>query len=389
MDCKSIISSNAYNSLGRKNSVRLEKGVIVIGINNKFFDNYTLMQIIGCINYAHKKFSFSNLPIKFEFSNMILIDKLTYTVFECICKSLIGDYGHKVSISFDFTHNIVTKGIGSSPLMLLSSDSKNVVQNNKKFLEKFDSEMYHLHYRKVLRYEEYNNQKLSQIYDDVFYFQKSFNANYRCIDKIAEVVVELIGNAFEHTKSDCLVDIDIAPKYSKSNSDDEFYGVNISVINFSDILLGDGIKEKMEDYDSLENKNDSRYLKVSEAYDFHKEYFSSNYDKTDFYIISAFQHMISGRKRNFTTGGTGLTLLIKSIEERADAHSCYVVSGNRMVALLPEYLGYDDNFWLGFNEFNDYFKHIPNKAIIGRSSFYFPGTAYNLNFVMKVDNTDE
>ncbi len=390
MDCNSLITRNMCSVPIVKNAVRLEKGVIVIFISNNYFNNYTLNQIIGCINYAHNKYSLLKMPIKFVFSNMVLIDKLTYTIFECICKSLIENYGHKVSISFDFNHNITTQGIKSSPLMLLSADSKKIAQNNIKFLEKFNSEVYHLHYRKVLKYEEYSGEKLSQIYDEVFYFQKSFNTNYNCIDKISEVVVELIGNAFEHTKSDCLVDIDIAPNYLRKGNDLEgkFCGINISVINFSDLLLGDGIKDKMEDY-ALTDDNDTRYSRVLEAFEYHQKHFSATYDETDFYNVSAFQHMISGRKKNYTTGGTGLTLLIKSIEERADAHSCYVLTGSRMVALLPEYLEYDDNYWLGFNEFNDYFTHIPNRAIIGRSVFFFPGTAYNLNFVMKVDDSDD
>lgn len=34
-------------------------------------------------------------------------------------------------------------------------------------------------------------------------------------EEIAEVVVELVGNAGEHSDSDCLVDLDVTKKYHK------------------------------------------------------------------------------------------------------------------------------------------------------------------------------
>ncbi|MBQ6718555.1 MAG: hypothetical protein IJN22_06625 [Clostridia bacterium] len=391
MDCKSIVTKNSFNLNNNiyKKHVKLENGAIYININDTEFNNSMISKIIKCINHAHKKYSFSRLPIYFVFQEAKLEDKLSYTIFECICKSLIENYGHKLNFCYNFEHNIITKGILSSPLLLLSCNDKKTNQKNQKFLEKFNFDIYRNHYRKVLKYDEYNSEKLSEIYDDVFNFQKSFNINYECIDKIAEVVVELICNAIEHSCSDCLLDIDLAPNYINNKTGERCCGINITVLNISDKLLGDGIKEKINNYNYMEDKSKQRYPKVKEAYDFHKKCFSEEYDEVDFYNISAFQHKISGRKDNYSTGGTGLTLLIKSIEERADSHTCYVITGDRIIALLPEYLTYDENNWLGFNDFNDYFKHIPSQEIINRSNFFFPGTAYNLNFVMKVNNDEQ
>jgi hypothetical protein len=228
---------------------------------------------------------------------------------------------------------------------------------------------------------------LCKIYDDVAYFQKSFNINYDCVEDISEVIVELIGNAIEHSKSDCLVDFDIATDY-QSVSGDSVCGINIAIISFSNILLGDGIKKKMEDFNSSEATND-RYAKVKVAKDNHCEYFDDGYDITDFYNISTFQHRISGSEKKMDSGGMGLTKLIKSIEDKATEHTCYVLSGDRIILFEPEYLEYNKDGWIGFNKNNDYFCSKPSNQVLQRSNFYMPGTAYNLNFVMRVNDDEQ
>ena len=76
------------------------------------------------------------------------------------------------------------------------------------------------------------------------------------------------------------------------------------------------------------------------------------------------------------------------MEERSDAYRCYVVSGKRAVNFYKELLEYNDDKWIGFNQENDYISKIPseideNNLVISESLMYMPGTAYNLNFVMK------
>ena len=72
--------------------------------------------------------------------------------------------------------------------------------------------------------------------------------------------------------------------------------------------------------------------------------------------------------------------MIKSLEDRAEAHSCYVLSGNKGLWFEPQYLKYNDDDWIGFNEENDFITNIPNKDIIVRSSVDFLGTGYNFTF---------
>lgn len=74
---------------------------------------------------------------------------------------------------------------------------------------------------------------------------------------MAEFLGELVGNANEHTNTDCILDIDVTePKYVKKNDDPNklFYGLNVAVVNFSNILLGDGIKKLLANNNILEGR---------------------------------------------------------------------------------------------------------------------------------------
>ena len=87
-------------------------------------------------------------------------------------------------------------------------------------------------------------------------------------------------------------------------------------------------------------------------------------------------------------GGTGLTCLINSLQRKSDSDDCYVLSGNKIVLFLKEYLSYNDD-WIGFNKSNDFFSDTPDYEVFDRSQMYFSGTAYNLNFVMKSEDNNE
>ena len=82
-----------------------------------------------------------------------------------------------------------------------------------------------------------------------------------------------------------------------------------------------------------------------------------------FFNLASFQDRISGRKSETKTGGRGLTDLIKSLEDRAEAHCCYVLSGNKGLWFEPQYLKYNQGDWIGFNDDNDFITSVPNKKI--------------------------
>lgn len=345
-------------------------------LNRDKFDGHVIHDIIKFVNQVEIKYKSIKIPIVFQLGNINIEDKLTYIFFECICNYLICQSGRKVKVFCKPKRSIWTDGIGSSPLLLLN-DVK--FSNPEKFKNKFNKDIYRNHYRKIIRCEDENRYVLSETMDEIDYFLKTFDVGEESRKSIAEVVVELAGNAGEHAYSDCLIDLDVTEIYKKEGLDGEYYGINLVVMNFSDTLLGEGLKYKII---SSDGKLNERHKEISRAYKIHQGWFKNDYCEEDFFNIASFQHKVSGRVDNSSTGGTGLTKLIVSLERRSDAHKCYVLTGTRGLWFNKEYLEYG-NSWLGFNDVHDFFKAPPADDSLSCCPVYMPGTAYNLNFVLK------
>ncbi len=313
-----------------------------------------------------------------ELGNVEAIDKLSITMLECICYILTHYYKYYVRINFTFSKNIVAEGIQSSPLMLLKA---NRVED---FEKKFLSEIYKNHYRKIIPATAAFSGELCIIMSDIDSFLKLFNVEEDYRDAISEVIVELAGNASEHGNSDCLVDIDVTSIYCKRDAGGVYRGLNLSLLNFSESLMGTALQEKIK----LGDLGESRYNIVKTALHNHSRFFDDQYFESDFFMVAAFQDKISSRKNNVASGGTGLTKLICSLEERSEAHTCYVIGGNRKMSFVHEYLEYDADGWIGFNKSHDFINTRPDTSIFSSIPVYFPGTAYNLNFVMKENDNE-
>ena len=209
-------------------------------------------------------------------------------------------------------------------------------------------------------------------------------------DLLAEVAVELVGNALEHSRSDCFLDIDVTPRdYVRRNdpTGPKYYGVNICVVNFSATLLSSQIQTKLCVNSELRDKSDSaRYWRLREIYMHHRRFFREGYGDDEFFMLSAFQDRISGRPNEYLIGGTGLPTLIKWLEVQADGNNCYVLSGRRKMQFIRSLLEYDEDHWIGMNHEHDFQHCAPDKHVFSTFPIYFPGTAYNLNFVMETEN---
>lgn len=345
------------------------------------FSGETVKRIIFFVNSLHRKYKKINMPITFIFGNVIIIDKLTYIIFECICYDLIKEYNHKVSVYWNPQHNILTDGVFSSPLLVLNGQKRKTAQL---YPEKFNMDIYMNHFRRVIKNENIKSTNyLGKLFQDLNSFLKLYDIDKEYRNQIGEVISELVGNACEHGNSDCLLDIDITDNHIKEIKkvvqSGKYYGINIAVLNFSNTLIGDGVKNKI----LIDNMLLDRYDFVKKAYIYHKEYFSDKYKEEDFYNISAIQDKISGRIEYNNCGGTGLTMLIKALQEKSDTEQCYMISGKRCVMFVSDFLEYDENEWLGFNKSKNFITDIPDERVVTECHINFPGTAYNLNFIMK------
>lgn len=365
--------------------VKLNGDTLYINIfpQQGLFSGIEIDRIIKIVNAAHKKYGKLKFRVELYFGRIKFIDKLAYIFLECICYYLIKIYGHPTQIYMEVESEIWTNGIISSPLLLLNHTKDSSIV---KFTEKFRFEIYAFHFRRVIKRMEGVSNYLGELYEEIDRFLKLFGIDEDCRDEVALVVVELVGNADEHAQTDCLIDIDVAPDFKKYKNDicsdsNYYYGINIAVINFSEKNLGDDIKKNI--INDEENISQDRYKQVIEAYKSHKDKFNNDYAEEDFCNITTFQKKISGRKEKFTTGGAGLPKLIKSLEEKSDMYRCYVISGNRCINFYEYALEYDSNGWIGFNRGKNYFTEVPELGVVDDCLIYMPGTAYNLNFIMR------
>lgn len=371
-----------YNNCKKKKIEFSNKKQIVCQINYPFFGSLVINQVIGFVKSLN--IGLKGFPIVFRFNkNIKLKDKLSYIIFECICYDLI-ELGYTVYVDMRCKHDIQTCGIICSPLNLLYNG------NCHKFVEKFNNDLYENHFCKLITNAKNNPEYLSVLYYDIDCFLKNSGINDSRRNDLAETISELIGNACEHTSSNCYIDIDIADDYYKKGDDDDldfstkYYGVNIVILNFSKNLLNKDIKNRVKNCVA----EIDRYKKLLEAYNYHKQFFNELYSEDDFFNIAVFQNRISGSIDKNEVGGTGLTYLINSLQQKSDSDDCYVLSGNNVVCFQKEYLCYNDD-WIGFNKSNNFISDIPEMTVFDRSHMFFPGTAYNLNFVMESENENE
>ena len=338
-----------------------------------------IKEINGCLN----KLPGRKLRFILEFENVRFTDKLTYIILESLCYSLITDYGHKVTLRGKFYGNddIFCGGVKCSPLRYLFGDRKDGMET---FVQAFDKKCIEKnHYRRLVSgKEEISSPVFCNIMTEIKIFLSLFSDNVNYRTEVAEVVSELTGNAWEHARSDCLIDIDVQEDFMKEGApaEESYYGVNIVVVNYSDILLGDELKVKLKERDS--SLLDQRCGMVKEAYAYHSRFFGERYDENDFFNVASFQDRVSSREDSGEYGGRGLPLLIRSLERQADTHLCYVLSGKNVIWFRLPYMEYNRDEWIGFNTSQNFLTDLPAEEVVGRGETFVPGTAFNLNFAM-------
>ena len=380
---EALFVNNKLNSSSQSVRISSKKSYIYETHANKI-DIAEIGRILNFINAIKKKHRVSLLPIVINLKNNIFEDKLTYILLECICYNLIEKEGCKLTLLFNCKHSIYNEGIKTSCLKHVNGTREGLDTFKKKF--RFD--IFQSHFRKIVNYETYSIESTSRMVQDVDNYLKGcgIQKSYRTI--VSDIVGELLDNSIEHSHSDCLIDLDVTLDYEKinTNPDDSYCGVNIVVLNFSEILLSDGILQKIKQIENNEYSNTQitpRYYNVIRARSFHSDHWNDNYTEKDFYTIASFQHKISSRKDTFSTGGTGLTQLIRGLQDRSDAYECYMLSADRRYNFIKSILLHDTEDWIGFNKESNFLTALPDRKFIESSDLYLPGTAYNLNFVMK------
>ena len=309
-------------------------------------------------------------------------EKLTYILLECYLEHVIVDHNVSVRIHLENRDNIFTHGMTECPLQKLCSDFPD---QDKVYSQAFRFDIGNAHYRKLFSPKDGAGENLSAALTSVCYIFKELGIPSEQGNSIADVAVELVGNALEHTQSECYLDIDIADNYVRKDKPlgKKYYGANLCVVNFSPSLLFSAIQNKLCINREIDvNEKASRYQMLRSIYAHQRRFFSSSYGDGEFFMLSTFQHKISGRPNEYETGGAGLPMLIKSLEQQSETNNCYVISGRHKMRFIQGLLEYDENQWIGMNKEKDFAHFIPDRRVFSRLPLNFPGTAYNLNFVI-------
>lgn len=391
-----IIESNSGN---RKVKIRLKtdkykRKYIEYTCDTKIFQIVHFTKLLNFLSEVSKSV-FKKLPIIINLQNCFFADKLTFIILECVvhyyinevkCSNIIVQLNNKTSIN--------TQGLLLSPLKELNVSSISTPKRYELFNKKFNSDLSNHHFRRIILKEDdsYEHPVASLLMQDIESYLKIQEVSKEYTDTIPSVISELADNVIEHSGSDCLVDIDITTSdFKKFNHDtgeysneNYYYGLNVVVANLSEVLIGEKLREKV-----LNNTEElpHRYKIVKKAYNNLKNDYDENYNEEDFFVIASFQDRISGRIDSSVTGGKGLTELLKSLQENinTDKYDCYMFSGNKVLWFKKEFLNYNSEGWIGFNKQNNFHNYKPDPNVFTKIPFYFPGTAYNLTFVVKKD----
>lgn len=376
-ECSNIIEQNAHKL---KRIPRLDKGgVVTVRFNGEDFNSTSLVTIFSQINAITSTYGRGCKKVIFQCSGFKPRDEFAYIMLECVLYTVKFKYGYEVELLMDkMFYTVEAPGLRSSLLNYFLPFSK----NDKLLQKKYRSDLTQTHFRRIVSAED--ESEVSLFMGDLKTFLKGLSVHPEYSEEVSNVVSELVDNACEHTGTDCLADIYVSkPTYKKIGEEGFYYVINFVVINFSEKCLYEDIKKKIE---NGEYPEESRYKTLKNAYEKHKSYFHTDgsYNEIDFFNIASFQDCISGRSYESKTGGTGLTELIKSLEEHAVEHTCYVLSGEQGIEFEPKYLVYNDG-WIGFNEEKDLFEHKPAQEALLRSAVNFLGTGYNFNLIVKKD----
>lgn len=342
--------------------------------DTKILDFAEIKRLITFFSSWEQKFKNSKY-IKYSIiyrKTLNFADKLSYILLECFLYDQIVNRGKDIVLYiYDYKNLMITEGILYSCLRYTN--------DIKKFKEKFNDEISMYHFRKIVTLDLRNKKPdtLCILMSNIYRFLHTCGIDKNQAKQAAEMSVEIVDNALEHSNSDCLIDIDVSQRpYYLDNNPEEYIGVNIAVLDFSDKLLGQEIKSsKMNSFLDF-----WQCLRLNIIKEKHKKFFNSNYNENQFYMISAFQNKITSRPEKLLTGGKGLTILIKRLQESSFHDLCFVVSGDDCLFFKRQQIKQDDKDWVGFNDENSC-ELPPSNDALSKSPLHILGTAYNLSFV--------
>lgn len=358
--------------------LKIKKNKLNIVLKEEEVGYEDLVKLYFKINTYLKNEDNENIEITFIFRDVKFTDLSTYILFETLiyymCKR--GKF-LRLKIKNNTAMAIMENDLEES----LIFSKKTAGFKREEFIKKYERFVIDkFKFRKIVKFDSSKPQNASVLYTELDVFLRSLKIKEEIKEQLAEIIVELVSNANEHAQADCLVALKIDEVVKKNDKNQEYYKFSLSIINFSDIILGNGIEKQFNS-----GNRDLIFIKdLKKAYDNHSKFFNQNYNEKQFFFISAFQWRFSGRSDiTRDNGGTGLTTLIKFLIDSAEEDSCYVFSGDSFLIFKKEALLSNNCNYVGFNEKCDYLNEPPNFKLVQKLMFYLHGTLYNFDLILQ------
>ena len=176
------------------------------------------------------------------------------------------------------------------------------------------------------------------------------NIDKETIRQISNTILEIKANCAEHTRSPYIYDIDVKQVVHGEKSKfpgKSYISINVGIWDFSNVQLGDAIKEKIKIIESPDStkeqisyqigKKEKTFTKLVNAHKIHTEFLTENYTDDDFFALSAFQPGVTGRNNPGSTGGAGLSHVLDFLKAYPDNFRCYCLTGNTIINFNREF----------------------------------------------------
>ena len=348
----------------------------------------------------------ASIPILLDLDQCIFCDKLVYVLLETVIYYFITTYNLNITIGGELIPENCSNGISYSSLnygnfkldqLYLKSSRDYLSRCNIDRIDKYTknrmcSDELSLSRWHIVKEKNIDDCLISSDIND-FFTNSPLITDKDLASKIAHTIIELKDNCSEHSNSDYIYDIDIKESIHKAEGiyqGKDYISVNVAIWDFSGCNIGSRIKEKInrikqyQSYDGeqvLYSNKKSTFRKLMDAYDKHCHFWNNKYDFDDFCCLAAFQPGITGRESDYITGGAGLAHVLDFLLSFPDVYRCYCITGNTIITLNKDYIKKDKSGWYSFNEAEeqDFCNNIPSKACIGKSQFFYPGTAFFLH----------
>lgn len=249
---------------------------------------------------------------------------------------------------------------------------------NSSYIKAFYEPIYTLsHYRKVIDKQAATNNYLCTISDEIKYVISNQGVDENLVFEATESLIEIIGNVFEHSDGDCIIDVKISLNINKN-----IY-LCLNVVSLTNVFIGTKLQQLLLKRDTF-----SGFDLVNKAYPYHSKMFSDSYDMSSFSFVCSFQNSVSTRDHVGNSGGTGFTTLLKNINDKSFnmEYDSYLISGKNTIFFRNEFLKPNNDGIVGFNKTNNFYTDIPNFDIIKKDIYTFPGTIFCVNLVTEQKN---